>query len=58
MEKMSSVLFNFDITGQGTIFDAGGACTSQPSMSVPTTPAAGRDRLVMEHDVRRTKTTQ
>ena len=62
MDKVSAALRNFDITGQGTIFDAGGgawggACTSTPSLSAPTTPAgSSRDRLDMEYDMRRAKT--
>lgn len=58
MEKVSAALRNFDITGQGTIFDAGGGtCTSTPSISAPTTPAgSSRDHLDMEYDVRRAKT--
>ena len=58
LDKVSAALSKFDITGQGTIFDAGGGAwggAQQPSMSAPTTPA-GRERPDTEHDVRRAKT--
>lgn len=52
LERMNTMISNFDITGQSTIFDP--AQAYQPPHSAPSTPA-GREKLTGQ-DLRKVKT--